>query len=300
MNKQLVITLLRVFHSQETRFSPGRGLREFCEAYTIGHIRGSSLVIGERDKAEIASLLKGKMGIDAHTTYPDSWEGLNRAEGLNLAKDEKLAGGVVGYGRIQVKALRGRDLSLCGKRLALPDGADLGLPLEAVLESPSQHDGILLVENKQTFNEIWRVREDLLTGEGALMNPLVVFRGDAEGGSKVDAVHRLIAETDAPVHAFVDFDPAGMVIASALPRLDKVVCPDFGELSELLEAHGLAERFMKQQAGTVGALERLESNATIGPVWGIIRRAGKGLPQEFFHRPGLMDDPIAAFIKSLS
>jgi len=283
MNKQLVITLLRVFHSPETRFSAGRGLREFCETYNIGHISGASLVISERDKAEVASLLKGKMGIDAHTTYPDSWDGLNRAEGLNLAKDEKFAGGAVGEGRIQVKALRGRDLSVCRKRLALPDGADLGLPLEAVLDSPTLHDCILLVENKQTFHEIWHVREDLLTG-GHALNPLVAFRGDAEGGSRADAVHRLIAETDFPVYAFVDFDPAGMVIASALPRLDRLVCPDLGELSGFLEAHGLAERFMKQLAGAAGALERLESSATISPVWGVIRRAGKGLPQEFFHR----------------
>ena len=67
----------------------------------------------------------------------------------------------LGEGRIQVKALCGRALSVCGKRLALPDGADLGLPLEAVMRSPIQHDGILLIENKQTFHEIWRVRKDL-------------------------------------------------------------------------------------------------------------------------------------------
>jgi len=283
MNKQLVITLLRVFHSPETRFNAGRGLRQFCETYNIGHIRGSSLVIDERDKAEIALLLNGNMGIDAHTTYPDSWDRLNRSEGLNLAKDEKLAGRAVGEGRIQAKALRGRDLSVCGERLALPEGADLGLPVKAVLGSPIQHDGILLVENKLTFHEIWHVREDLLT-DGPLFNPLVVFRGDAEGGSRTDAVHRLIAETDVPVHAFVDFDPAGMVIASVLPRLDRLVCPDFGELSGLLEAHGLAERFMKQLAAARITLEQLESDSIIGPVWGVIRNAGKGLPQEFFHR----------------
>jgi hypothetical protein len=285
MNKQLVNTLLRVFHSPETRFSAGRWLREFCETYNIGQIRGASLVISARDKAEIALLLKGKMGIDAQTTYANSWNGLTRGEGLNLAKDEKLAGGAVGEGRLQVKALRGRDLSVCGRQLALPDEADLGLPLEGVLGSPIQHDGILIVENKQTFNDIWHVHENLLASRGAL-NPLVVFRGDAEGGSRVDAVHHLISETDIPVYAFVDFDPTGMVIASALPRLDSVVCPDLGELSGLLKAHGLAERFMKQLAAARKTLERLESDSTIGPVWGVIRSEGKGLPQEFFHRQG--------------
>lgn len=284
MNKQLINALLRVFHSGETRFSAGQGLRAFCKTYNVGFAKGSSLLLNEKDKAEIASLLKSQMGIDASTTFPDSWEGLSRAESLNLAKDEKLAGGLVGEGRIQVKALRGRSVSVCGKHLALPEGADLGLALDAVLESPIQHDSILLVENKQTFHEIWRVREDLLTGGGA-PNPLVVFRGDAEGGSRADAVHRLIAAADIPVHAFVDLDPSGMVIASALPRLDRVVCPDLVELTDLLEAQGLGNRFMTQLAAASLVLEKLESDSTIGPVWRVIRRAGKGLPQEFFHAP---------------
>lgn len=282
MNKQLINTLLRVFHSEETRFESGKGLREFCQTYNIGLFKGASLLFNERDKEEIAQVLKGRMGIDASTTFPDSWDGLTRSESLNLGKNEKLVGGVVGEGRLQVKALRGRKLSVCGEQWALPDRAELGLDLAAVLESPISHHSILLVENKQTFHEIWRVQERLLSGVYET-NPLVVFRGDAEGGARADAVNHLIASVDIPVFAFVDYDPAGMVIAGALPRLDKVVAPDLGELGRLLDTYGLSDRFMDQLAAAKLSLERLRSDPVIGPIWNVILSTGKGLPQEFFH-----------------
>lgn len=282
MNKQLVITLLRIFHSDETRFDAGKGLREFCETYNIGRKKGASLLFSERDKTEIASILKGGAGIDASTTRPDSWDGLTRAESLCLGRNEKLAGGVVAKGRVQLKALRGHDLSVCGKLFLLPDTADLGLDLEVVMEDATGHDSILLIENKETFNDVWRVREDLLNCVSGT-NPLVVFRGDANGGSRADAVHRLIALLDLPVFAFVDFDPAGMVIASALPRLDAMVSPGLSELKAMVREHGLVERFMMQVAAAKVSLERLESHPAIGPVWNVIRNEGKGLPQEAFH-----------------
>lgn len=110
------------------------------------------------------------------------------------------------------------------------------------------------MENRQTFTELWQVRKDLLE-EVSRTNPLVVFRGDAEIGSRADATHRLITSTDLPVFAFVDFDPAGMVIAAGLPRLDKLVSPGFDELGRLVRDYGLSERFMSQVAAAKMALE---------------------------------------------
>jgi hypothetical protein len=118
------------------------------------------------------------------------------------------------------------------------------------------------------------------------LNPLVVFRGEAEGGSRTDAVHGLINSVDVPVFAFVDCDPAGMVLAAALPRLNNVVAPDLDELGRLLHAHGMSDRFMDQVAAARISLERLKSDSVIGPVLDVILSAGKGLPQEFFHRKG--------------
>jgi hypothetical protein len=251
----------------------------------LGHRSGSSLLLNEKDKAEIALILKGSEGIDARTTFHHSWDGMSRADSMNLGNNEKLAGSSVGEGRVQVKALRGRELSVYGGQWALPERADMGLDLELLLGAPIHHGSILVVENKQTFHDIWRVREELLK-DVAESNPLVVFRGDADGGAKVDAAHRLIASTDAPIFAFVDFDPAGMVIAAGLPRLDRLVSPDLDELGRLISDHGLSERFMSQVAAAKVALEDLESDRVVGPVLRVIMQRGKGLPQEFFHRGG--------------
>ena len=171
-------------------------------------------------------------------------------------------------------------------RWVLPERADMGLDLGALLAAPIGHGSLLIVENRQTFIELWRVRKDLLE-EVSRTNPLVVFRGDAETGSRADATHRLITSTDLPVFAFVDFDPAGMVIAAGLPRLDKLVSPNFDELGRLIRDHGLSERFMSQVAAPKMALEKLESDKVVGLVLRVIMKASKGLPQEFFHRGGI-------------
>lgn len=285
MDKRLINTLIKICRSAETSFLPGKALLEFAETYNLGLRKGSSIIFDEKAKTEIASLLKSRAGVDAGTMTPESWAGMGRAESLNLAKDEKLAGSVVDEGRVRIKALRERPLSVCGVQLPLPTGGDLGIEVESILESPIRHDGILLVENKQTFNDIWDVEEGLLVSTD-FSNPLVLYRGDAEGGARADAANRLITSVSIPVHAFVDFDPAGMVIAAGLPRLDKLVCPNLPELARLLDDRGLSARFRKQLAATPMALERLEVDPLIGPVWAIIKRIGKALPQEFFHRSG--------------
>ncbi len=283
MDKRLINTLIKICRSAETRFPPGKALLEFADTYNLGLRKGSSIIFDETAKTEIASLLKSRAGVDAGTTTPESWAGMGRAESLNLAKDEKLAGSVVDEGRVRIKALRERPLSVCGVQLPLPAGGDLGIEVESILESPIRHDGILLVENKHTFNDIWDVEEGLLVSTD-FSNPLVLYRGDAEGGARADAANRLITSTSIPVHAFVDFDPAGMVIAAGLPRLDKLISPDLPELARLLDDRGLSARFRKQLAATPMALEKLEVDPLIGPVWVVIKKVSKALPQEFFHR----------------
>lgn len=285
MDKRLINTLIKICQSAETRFTPGKALLEFADTYNLGLRKGSSMLFDEKAKAEIALLLKARAGVDAGTATPKTWAGIGRAESLNLAKDEKLAGGVVDEGRIRVKALRGRSVSVCDRQLPLPAGGDLGIEVEMVLGAAILHDGILLVENKQTFNEIWDVEEGLLLSSD-FSNPLVLYRGDAESGARADAANRLITSTSVPVHAFVDFDPAGMVIAAGLPRLDKLVSPDLTELVRLLDDRGLSDRFLEQLAATPMALEKLEVDPLIGPVWAVIKKVGKALPQEFFHRSG--------------
>lgn len=224
MDKRLINTLLRIFHSSDTRFAYGRAISAFSTEYNLGVRQGSSLVFNDAHKAEIGRILKGELGIDPASTTADSWKGLDRAESLMLAKNEKLTSRTVGGGRLRVKTLSGSVLRVAGGSWSLPDRADLGLDLSAVIGSEIGHDALLIVENLQTFDDIHTVGSEVMDNLSA-HDPLVIYRGDTQGGARADAVHALVSGTDLPVIAFVDFDPAGLIIASSLPRLDRVLAP---------------------------------------------------------------------------
>lgn len=283
MDKRLINTLLRIFHSPDTRFACGRAISAFCTEYNLGVRQGSSLVFTDAHKAEIGRILKGELGIDPATTTADSWKGLGRAESLMLARDEKLAGRTVGDGRLRVKTLPGRILQVAGGGWSLPDRVDLGLDLNAVLGREIGHDALLIIENLQTFDDIHTVDSEVM-GNLSVRDPLVVYRGDTQGGARADAVHALISGTGLPVIAFVDFDPAGLVIASGLPRLDMVLAPPLPDLAKIIQASGIAKRYLEQVATAAHALLQIQEDARISPLWHVIHAAGKALPQEYFHR----------------
>ncbi|MCE1240735.1 MAG: hypothetical protein LWW83_12520 [Azonexaceae bacterium] len=283
MDKRLINTLLRIFHSPDTRFASGRAISAFCTEYNLGVRQGSSLLFNDAHKAEIGRILKGELGIDPATTTVDSWKGLGRAEGLMLARDEKLAGRTVGHGRLRVKTLPGCILQVAAGSWSLPDRTDLGLDLNAVLENEIGHDALLIIENLQTFVDIHRVDPTVMRNLPA-SDPLVIYRGDTQGGARTDAVHALINSTRLPVIAFVDFDPAGLVIASSLPRLDRVLAPPLQDLAEAIQAHGIAMRYLDQMAMATHVMQQIQQDARIAPLWHVIHAAGKALPQEYFHR----------------
>lgn len=282
MDKRLINTLLRIFHSPDSRFSAGRSISAFCAEYNLGMKQGASLVFTEEDKREIGRILQGEMGIDSATTTPESWKHLGRAQSLQLARDEKFAGRSVGSGRLRLKTLPGNTLHVAGGSWDLPYRADLGLDLAAVLVHEIGHDALLVIENLQTFDDIHSVGMDVMDSLSA-RDPLVIYRGDTQGGARADTIHALIESTILPVYAFVDYDPAGLVIAAGLPRLEKVLAPSLQDLGTLIQAHGIAKRYLEQVAAASHALQQLKMDSRIGPLWEVIHTAGKGLPQEFFH-----------------
>jgi hypothetical protein len=282
MDKRLINTLLRIFHSPDGRFSEGRSISAFCSEYNLGMKQGASLVFTEEDKKEIGRILQGEMGIDPATTTSESWKHLGRAQSLQLARDEKFAGRSVGAGRLRLKTLPGHMLNVAGGSWNLPLRADLGMDLEAVLGHEVGHDALLVIENLQTFDDIHSVGMDVMDSLSA-RDPLVIFRGDTQGGARADAVHTLIESTIQPVYAFVDYDPAGLIIASGLPRLDKVLAPCLQDLAALIQTRGIVRRYLDQVTAASYALQQLEGDSRIAPLWNVIHAAGKGLPQEFFH-----------------
>jgi hypothetical protein len=283
MDKRIISTLLRIFHSTDTRFASGQAISAFCNEYNLGVRKGRSLIFTDAHKEEIGRILKGELGIDPATTTADSWKDLGRAESLMLARDEKLAGRSVGDGRLRVKTLPGRILRVAGGRWSLPDRVDLGLDINAVLGSEIGHDALLIIENLQTFDDIHAVDPEVMD-DLPTHDPLVIYRGDAQGGARADAVHALIEGTRLPVFAFVDFDPAGLIIASSLPRMDKILAPPLQDLEAIIQTRGLAKRYLKQVAAAPHAMQQMQGDARVAPLWDVIRTAGKALPQENFHR----------------
>lgn len=283
MDKRLINTLLRIFHSPDGRFSAGQSISAFCSEYNVGMKQGASFVFTEEDKQEIGRILKGEMGIDPATTTAESWKHLGRAQSLQLARDEKFAGRSVGVGRLRLKTLSGHTLRVASGSWDLPCRADLGLDLEAVLGQKIGHDALLVIENLQTFDDIHNIDVNVMNSLPA-RDPLVIYRGDTQGGARADTIHNLIKSTTLPVYAFVDYDPAGLIIASGLPRLDQLLAPSLQDLGTLIQTHGIAKRYLDQVATASHALQQLKGDSRLAPLWDVIHAVGKGLPQEFFHR----------------
>jgi hypothetical protein len=269
--KQTVRALLRVVQSEDERFAASGVLKDFSAAYRTGSSKGAGLLFDQEDKARIREILTAE-GIDPGTA-PAAWDGISRARALHLGPDEKFASRPVKRQRVAIKTLPGRPLHIDGQALLLPPGCHLDVD-GSMATDLLVHQTVLLVENWEPFNRIQDIELDL---SAAGDNPLVVWRGD-RSDTRTDHALALLGALDVPVWAFVDFDPAGLMIAAGLPRLAGIVAPEPERLERDLD-HGLAERYQDQLPMAAAFLDA----CTCEPVrmlWAIIRRHGRALPQE--------------------
>jgi hypothetical protein len=261
----------------EERVSMTAALKVFCEEHpTVDRQRGNSLYLGESDKDTLRQILISER-IDP-STPPDAWEGKTRTEALALGNDEKLTSETVKRRRVAVKALTpSAPIDLGSGAIRLPARCHIEIDFETI--SAEAHDWIVVVENWECFNDI-HLAADRLSFPGR--SPLVVWRGDTSA-TRADAMMEWLAGLNQPVAAFVDYDPSGLIIAASLPRLKGFVAPDLNELARLLRENGLHERFQAQLSSCQRALDLL-SSPIIRPMWELIRREGRALPQEHFIR----------------
>lgn len=274
MDKRLVKVLLRVVQMTEECFPGSKTLRGFLDDYHIGWTKGASYCFDAMAKARIRELLQAQ-GI-APETLPDAWDGLTRAESLALGRDEKWADGPARRDRVVVKALPGRPLRISHDSLMLPPRCHLEADALEIAGGV-QHDTILLVENWECFDRIHEVQLDF---SSAGTDPLVLWRGGS-AEARADASQNFMRVLNRPVWAFVDYDPAGLVIAATLPGLQGIIAPEASILAELLEKHGLEERYRIQLPAAAPCLDRAEHPAVVF-LWPILRQAGRALPQEIF------------------
>ena len=277
MDKRLVKVLLRVVQMTEECFPGSKTLRGFLDDYHIGWTKGASYCFDAMAKARIRELLQAQ-GI-APETLPDAWDGLTRAESLALGRDEKWADGPARRDRVAVKTLPGRPLLIGHESILLPPRCHLEADAKEIAGGV-QHDTVLLVENWECFDCIHAVQLDF-SAAGA--NPLVLWRGGSSE-ARADASQRFMKTLNRQVWAFVDYDPAGLVIAATLPGLQGIIAPEATILAELLEKHGLEDRYRKQLTGAESSLDRCADPA-VACLWPLLRQTGRALPQEMFIGP---------------
>lgn len=148
-----------------------------------------------------------------------AWIDADRIGATRLGANEKLAGRQLREGRFALRAPGG--IRVEGRGLDLPKTAYLDLRVSETMQL--DHDALILVENFEAFVNF----EDACIG-APFAKPLLIFRGDAVNTQ--DAVLALLQHTSLPVIAWTDFDPAGLLIAKALPRCREVIAPaDPGE-----------------------------------------------------------------------
>lgn len=280
MDARTVQKLLRCVQSPDDRVTMTAALDAFCAEHpTIGRRKGNYLLLLDSDKETLRQILLSD-GINPETS-PDAWAGKTRAESLALGNDEKLTNEVVKRRRVAVKALRPAAWVDLGRGpLYLPPRCDIGIDQDEV--SVAAHDWIIVVENWEAFVDI-HVAADRLMFPGR--SPLVVFRGDTSD-TRADALLCWLSKLSQPIAAFVDYDPAGLVIASVLPRLDAFVAPALDELEFLVKEKGLHSRFQAQLPMCQRMLDE-RAHPLVRSVWSVLRQAGKALPQEHFVKPSL-------------
>lgn len=275
--KQLARALLRVIQSDAERFPGSNVLRDFSDSYRIGQIKGAGLLFDQADKERIAALLSAE-GIDP-ATHPDAWAQRSRADAARLGPNEKFTSAAVKRRRVAIKALPDRPLLLDRQEVVLPPASHIDADGLSMIERLG-HETILLVENWECFDRIDLVDLDFAP---AGPNPLVIWRGDASS-TRTDHALALVQALDRPVWAFVDYDPAGLLIAARLPRLAGVIAPGPERLAQDLE-HGLRYRFEEQLPMAAATLDE-DPRECIQRLWRLVRSAGLAIPQERYLRAG--------------
>lgn len=274
LDQTLAQLMQRLLEKGATSTPVGATSRRLQEDLGIGRIQGKTLHLTERNLEQMRELLLAR----GYSLTPASLKEMSRSDRLATASpNEKSGGGPLKTGRIAIKALPGKPLSISGETLSLPQGSHVDIDWRSIIQS-IRHDSIMLVENYEVFDQLHRLSFDL---PAPFSNPLVIYRGD-KTESRLDNVKAFLETSKLPVIAFVDIDPKGLHIALGCPRLLGVVAPDADALAATLNSPAEARHDLyKQQLPGIGDYLRTNSaNSPISDLWKLVERYRAGVVQE--------------------
>lgn len=239
----------------------------FCEQYSIGRAFRSQIEYQEAHFAAVQKLLES-----------------NDLPVEPLARNSKRAD-VAGFGGLSEKVFSTAphansvavkvvgNCTLDGHTLYTPNGAYLVLTTEQALRVSCQR--LMLVENLETFREL----EAYEWIDFKNLDVLAIYRGDKE--LSIADAGKVIRERTEAIWSFCDFDPAGLVIANALPaeRLEELILPSQSWLIQVCNTPRGRQLFDQQLAACKPTLD-LTTHPKIKDAWNILSPLEGAVTQE--------------------
>jgi hypothetical protein len=155
----------------------------------------------------------------------------------------------------------------------------LVLPVKEALSISA--DRLMVVENMETFRDLERYRWIDYQG----LDVLALFRGDPR--LKIDEARAVIDQRTEPVWGFYDFDPAGLALVSALPRLERIIAPGQAWLDDAVLKAERFDLYREQLPQTERLLDAMDVCSDAGRLWVLMKSLGRGLPQEWMEEAHL-------------
>jgi hypothetical protein len=133
----------------------------------------------------------------------------------------------------------------------------------------------MVVENFETFRQLMSYRWIRWTGNSTL----VVYRGDPESPNEDAAA--LVRERAEPVRGFYDFDPAGLIMAKAIPaeRFRGLVLPGREWLRAAADTPHGRQLYDRQLRAFGSALDEA-TEPMIRQNWEFMKSLGSAVAQE--------------------
>jgi hypothetical protein len=241
--------------------------RYFCENFSLGRLVRSQVDYNDAHFAAAERLL-----VANHLPVKALGAGTTRAEAAEYGgMSEKSFSAAPHANSVAVKNL-GR-CELDGHGMYTPEGAYVVLTVEQAMRATCQR--IMVVENLETFRALQAY--SWMDCRGLAM--LAIYRGEKDLPNK-DAAEVVHSRSE-PIWGFFDFDPAGLVMASALPahRLERLVLPDWTWLERAADIPRGRQLFDGQVSSYASVLDGVV-HPEVAAAWGLMKRLRSGVAQE--------------------
>jgi hypothetical protein len=262
-----VTFLQRLVVERPDRRRAGDAARFFCAHYSLGIVIGSQVEYRPDHHQAAERLLRAHdlpvaaMGPDATRADSAVYGGMSE-KSLSVAPHSK---------SVAIKCLG--HCTLDGKELFTPEGSYLVMTPERAKRVTCAR--VMVVENLETFRALESYAWIDLRG----MDVLAIYRGDMVLPNK-DAADVIKARPE-PIWAFFDFDPAGLVMANALPpgKLERVVLPSQDWLKKASNTPRGRQLFEAQAAVFGKSLDQADLPEIIA-LWKVLKRLQSAVTQE--------------------